>query len=130
MRKALSIFCLAAVVGLAGCGGSGGHNAFSPFAGNWSGNFIVTGAPTELMSLSISSHGDITGTETLGTSTTADTGVVQENGDFNILSRLAGTPDARLIGSMFIGNDGLLHGDGTETQSGNHFTFSFDLNAQ
>ncbi|MHB8635783.1 MAG: hypothetical protein ACYC96_04845 [Fimbriimonadaceae bacterium] len=129
MRKSLCMLGVAVVMALGGCGGGGNSNYISPYAGNWGGSFFVSGNPTEQMNLSIANNGSITGTETVGSATTADTGSVKDNGDFSIRSRLAGTPDATLIGNMFVGNDGLLHGDGTETQSGSgSFTFSFDLN--
>ena len=133
MRKLIwTIFAATVVLGTSGCGGSnnGTSNNPNPYAGNWAGTFQASGNPTEQLNLSIGSDGSITGTETVGSSTTADSGVVHINGTFGIRSRLAGTPDANLSGTMFFTNQGVLHGEGVITQSGNSSNFIFDLNQQ
>jgi hypothetical protein len=113
-----------------GCGGGGGHgdrNNPNPFWGSWFGTINADSSPTENMRLTIAVNGSITGSETVGSQTAADTGDVDRNGNFNITSRLAGTPDVRYRGQMNYDFNNHIIGTGTGTQNGNTVNIQFDL---
>ena len=114
---------------LAGCGGGGDSNP-SPFEGSWVGTVFADGDPGETMRLTISRDGTITGSETVGSSTAADTGHVDNNGRFDITSRLAGTQDVFYQGNMNYNFNNHLIGTGTATQGGSSVQFNFDLRPQ
>ena len=125
MRKILCFVGCACL--LAGCGGGGNDRIPSPFRGSYSGTVFVDGDAGENMRLTIASDGTISGSETVGAATAADTGFVDNNGRIDITSRLAGTSDLFYSGTVGYNFNGHLVGSGTARQGGNSTSFSFNL---
>src|SRR5687768_2972377 len=126
MKKLLFFVC--AILVIAGCGG-GGDDPFnnpSPFTGSWEGFIDAASNPREEMRLTISEDGRITGSEEVGAATAAITGNVDRNGNFDMISRLAGTEDVRYRGDMFVNNNDRLIGQGTGTQGNETVDIDFE----
>ncbi len=129
------ILCLLGVVVaivVAGCGGGGddpfGNN--NQFRGSYAGSIVADSQSAENIRMSISDNGSITGSESVGNDTAALNGNVDDNGRFDITSRLAGTEDVRYIGNMSFDSQGRLRGTGTGTQGSRRVNISFVMNDQ
>ncbi len=118
---------------MAGCGGGGDDNQFdnnNQFRGSYVGTISADNQPAENIRMTIASNGSITGSETVGNETAALTGNVDQNGNFDIISRLAGTEDVRYTGDMNFDSQGRLRGTGTGRQGNDQVNIVFVLNNQ
>lgn len=116
----------------AGCGGGGDDpfNSQNQFRGSWIGTIFADNGNGEEIRMSIANDGSITGSERVGQDTAALTGNVNTNGQFDIVSRLAGTEDVRYRGTMDFNNQDRLVGTGTGTQGNQQVNIDFTLREQ
>jgi hypothetical protein len=130
MKKIL--FFLFALVVLVGCsgGGSDPFNNNTQFQGYWSGTVVGGNNPAENMQLTINSNGNISGNETVNGRNATLSGFVQQDGRFQMTSRLSGEQDVTYQGDMYVNNSGRLIGTGTATQGQTTVNLSFNLQRQ
>lgn len=127
MRKAFLASALL-LVGLVGCGGSGGGSvANSLFAGHWTGTYTTTGSQNGTADITIGTNGHVTGS---GHNNTLNidfgiTGDIDNTGAVtgNLTGGLAGTLD----GTLTIGGNGHLTGALNQHVNNQTITANFDL---
>ncbi|MEZ0326423.1 MAG: hypothetical protein ACAH95_11000 [Fimbriimonas sp.] len=132
MKRILFLLGIVCALVLAGCGG-GGDDPFTnnnQFRGSWAGTIVANSQPAENIRMTIANNGSITGSETVDADTAALTGNVDQNGRFNIISRLAGTEDVRYTGDMSFDSQGRIRGTGIGTQGNTQVNITFVMNDQ
>ncbi|HSI73701.1 MAG TPA: hypothetical protein VK934_11045 [Fimbriimonas sp.] len=129
MKKVL-FFALALLV-LVGCGGGGdSFDNRTQFEGFWSGTVVGGSNPAENMQISVNSNGNISGSESVNGRTAALTGFVEQDGTFQMTSRLSGEQDVVYQGDMYVNSNNRLIGQGTATQGSTTVNLSFNLQRQ
>ncbi len=131
MKSLLTALLSAALLFAVGCAGVGGEGSSdnSPFAGSWSGTWVVTGTSDDgTVTVVVSSGGDIIGTmhdNDSGLDGTLD-GTIQSSGSVNATAQYPSQPALTLSGILSLNGD-TITGNLVQSGSGTPETLAMTL---